>query len=166
MLIERWRNLSAHLPGRIRYLTLVALLLFFIVLLRTAWVCDDAYITLRTIDNLVHGYGLTWNIGERVQTYTHPLWMILLALFYFVTREAFLTTIALSLAVSLAAVALFASKISRSAQAAILGIFVFALSKSFTDFSTSGLENPLSHLLLALFVIAFLKSDTGPRSLD
>ena len=27
--------------------------LFGVVLLRTAWMCDDAYITLRTVDNFV-----------------------------------------------------------------------------------------------------------------
>jgi hypothetical protein len=40
---------------------------------------DDAYITLRTVDNWVNGRGLVWNTAERVQTYTHPLWMLLLS---------------------------------------------------------------------------------------
>jgi len=44
-----------------------------IVFFRTAWVCGDAYITFRTIDNLVHGYGLRWNVDERVQAFTHPV---------------------------------------------------------------------------------------------
>ncbi len=44
---------------------------------------DDAYITLRTVDNFINGYGLTWNISERVQAYTHPLWMFLLSIYIF-----------------------------------------------------------------------------------
>ena len=36
----------------------------------------DALITFRVIDNFVHGYGLRWNIAERVQAYTNPLWML------------------------------------------------------------------------------------------
>ena len=81
----------------------LALLLvaFAVVLLRTTWVCDDAFITLRTIDNLVHGYGLRWNVDERVQSFTHPLWMLLVAAVYFFTREAFYTVSALSLLISL-----------------------------------------------------------------
>ena len=46
---------------------------YAILLVRTAWMCDDAFITLRTVDNFVQGYGLVWNVGERVQVYTHPL---------------------------------------------------------------------------------------------
>jgi hypothetical protein len=43
-----------------------------------AWVSDDAYLTFRTIENFLNGYGLRWNALERVQTYTHPLWMLLM----------------------------------------------------------------------------------------
>src|SRR5579863_7902587 len=60
-----------------------ALVFFFFVLIKNAWLSDDGYITLRTVSNFVHGYGLTWNIDERVQTYTHPLWMFLLSGSYF-----------------------------------------------------------------------------------
>ena len=38
--------------------------LYILVLLQNAWLCDDAFITFRTIDNFVHGYGLTWNVAE------------------------------------------------------------------------------------------------------
>ena len=55
-------------------LLLIALLIFFaFVIIRTAWACDDAYISFRTVDNFVHGYGLTWNIDERVQVFTNPM---------------------------------------------------------------------------------------------
>ena len=37
---------------------------------RTAAVTEDAFITFRVIDNALHGYGLVWNAGERVQPYT------------------------------------------------------------------------------------------------
>ena len=36
---------------------------FLALLLRTAWLSDDGLITLRTVLNLTHGYGLTFNIG-------------------------------------------------------------------------------------------------------
>jgi len=42
---------------RVVTLTLLASI-FVVVLVRTAWVCDDAYITFRTVDNFVHGHGL------------------------------------------------------------------------------------------------------------
>src|SRR5882672_7726441 len=86
---------------------------FGIVLLANAWVVDDAYITFRTIDNFVHGHGLTWNIDERVQTYTHPLWMMVMTVFYAFTGEAFYTSVALNFALTLAAAILAAFHITR-----------------------------------------------------
>jgi hypothetical protein len=43
------------------------------------WICDDAFITLRYVKNFVEGNGLVYNIGERVEGYTHFLWLMLLA---------------------------------------------------------------------------------------
>lgn len=76
-------------------------LIFSFIFIRSAWVVDDAYITFRTIDNFIHGYGLTWNTMERVQVYTHPLWMILITLFSIFTRAYFFTTLTISLLASL-----------------------------------------------------------------
>ena len=36
-----------------------------VVVARSAWLMDDAFITFRTIDNFVHGSGLTWNATEQ-----------------------------------------------------------------------------------------------------
>src|SRR5262245_48696025 len=66
---------------------------FIVVLIRTAWLSDDAFITFRTVDNFIAGYGLRWNVAERVQTYTHPLWMLLVAGAYAITREMYLTVL-------------------------------------------------------------------------
>lgn len=101
---------------------LAALLaLFVVVLVRTAWVSDDAYITFRTIDNFIGGYGLRWNVDERVQAYTHPLWMLLLSAGHAITREPYFTSIALGMACSMAAVALTFWRVAASPQQAILG---------------------------------------------
>jgi len=43
------------------------------VLLTFATTPDDAFITLRYAANLIHGYGLTFNPGQRVQGFTSPL---------------------------------------------------------------------------------------------
>lgn len=141
----------------------ILLALFAAVLVRTAWMSDDAYITLRTVDNFVHGYGLTWNVAERVQAYTHPLWMLVLSAFYFVTRDAYFTTLLISAAVSLAAVGLVVTRVRASWQGCLLAVLGLTLSKAFTDYSTSGLENPLTHLLLVLFFIVLLRDGGGLR---
>ena len=83
----RPEDLAAPVLDTSTFLRVSLLGLFTIVLVRTAWMHDDAYITLRTVDNLVSGFGPRWNVSERVQAYTHPLWMFLLALPYSVTAR-------------------------------------------------------------------------------
>jgi hypothetical protein len=61
-----------------RLLVRLLLALYLLLLVRTAWTSDDAFITLRTVENFLGGDGLTWNTFERVQAYTHPLWMLAL----------------------------------------------------------------------------------------
>ena len=79
-------------------ITGVCLVIFTYVFLANAWIGDDAYITFRVVDNFINGYGLTFNPDERVQAYTHPLWMLLLSAAYAVTSNLFYTTLALSYA--------------------------------------------------------------------
>jgi arabinofuranosyltransferase len=126
------------------------LIAYAAVLIRTAWMCDDAFITLRTVDNFVRGYGLVWNPGERVQAYTHPLWLFVLSAPYAITREPFYTTLALSmlLAIATALLLLWQSRGS-VVRLALVGLLLIG-SKAFVDYSTSGLENPLSYLLLTV----------------
>jgi arabinofuranosyltransferase len=131
----------------------------------TAWVSDDAFITFRSIENFIHGYGLVFNVGERVQTFTHPLWMLLQSLVHALTgwfhppfglNQLFFWNILISLSLSLAAIILYSFKVARSRNMAIWGLLVLILSKAFIDYSTSGLENPLSHLLAVCFFGYFL----------
>ena len=128
-------------------------LLFLLVLLRTAWISDDAAITLRTVLNFINGFGPTFNIDERVQAYTHPLWFFILSLGTLISGNVFYTTFFISITVTVIALLLLLNNISRNHYVLVLiGLAVF-LSKAFVDFSTSGLENPLSHLLLLLAVL-------------
>ncbi|MCL2779504.1 MAG: hypothetical protein FWD73_16050 [Polyangiaceae bacterium] len=40
-------------------------------------VVDDLFISLRYAENLAHGRGAVYNVGERVEGYSGPLWMLL-----------------------------------------------------------------------------------------
>ena len=146
----------------VRLPVLPFLLLFAVLIVRTAWVGDDAQITWRVLENLRDGLGLVWNAGDRVQVYTHPLWMLTLLPFYLLTDELYLTSLGVSAACSLAAVAILARKIALPGWGA-LGVLVLAMSNAFVDYSTSGLENPLSHLLLVLLLAGHMKE--GPPRL-
>ncbi len=135
---------------------------------RTAAVTEDAFITFRVIDNALNGHGLVWNVGERVQPYTHPLWALLLLAAGALTHEQFHTALALSLALTLAATAL----IVRSAAGRITALWsVVALlfSEAFIEYSSAALENALAHALVAALAVAWWRfargadDDTGHR---
>ena len=135
-----------------RAITTAAFAILAIELLRTAWVCDDAYITYRTADNIVQGFGPVWNTTERVQGFTHPLWLAVFTAAYAMTREAYYTGIALGAALSLGALMFLSRRIARTPWALVIAVTALVSSKAFVDFSTAGLENPLSHLLVLVFL--------------
>jgi len=142
--------------GAERWLVVGALAVYLTLVLRTAWVTDDAFISLRTVDNFLHGYGLRWNVSERVQAYTHPLWLFALIGVNALWHDPFYSTLALSITTSVGAVALVAFGLGRTAVQAVFAVTMLAFSRAFVDFSTSGLENPLSHLLLGAFAWIYL----------
>ena len=146
--------------GRTRLTVTGALVaLFLVVLVRTAWVCDDAFITFRTVDNFLNGFGLRWNTAERVQSFTHPLWLLLYAVPYAVTGDPYATSIWLSIVVSMLAFGV-AIWTAQDLWMAIAGALLLMSSRAFVDYSTSGLENPLTHLLLAAFATAWSRRET------
>jgi arabinofuranosyltransferase len=126
-----------------------------VILVRTAWLSELSYLTLRTIEHAANGYGLRWNINERVQAFDHPLWMLLLLGGRLLIGESYYTTLVLSLTVSAATVVLVLSSAGGPAGV-VLGAVLLSMSWSFVTFSTSGLEGPLAHLLIVLFCLAWL----------
>jgi arabinofuranosyltransferase len=146
----------------VRGLSSVILALFAVVVIHAAWLSDDAYITFRVVENAVNGLGLTWNPAERVQGYTHPLWLFALMAGRLVTGELYYSAIWLSVALSVAAVALIAFRL-RPGIAAGLGVLILTLSRAFVDYATSGLENPLTHLLLAAFLVVYFAAEPSDR---
>jgi arabinofuranosyltransferase len=133
----------------------VLIVAFAILVTRRAWLSDDAYITFRTVDNLVNGYKFTWNTIERVQAYTHPFWMLVLSAANFLSGEMFFTSIYLSVVISVVGVSILSLRIANTSPTAIMSVVVLSLSSAFVDYSTSGLENPLTHFLMVLFALIY-----------
>lgn len=127
---------------------LIALVLIAATVLRFAWITDDALITVRQALNLSHGWGWGFNIGERVQAYTHPLWFGLVTVAGSVTDAWAVAPILLGLGCSTGAAAVILWS-ARTMPRIILGAALLLLSNAFIEYSTSGLENGLSFLLLA-----------------
>jgi arabinofuranosyltransferase len=154
------RALRRHAPA----LVIVALaLLLAAVVLRTAWVSDDAFITFRTVDNALNGAGLRWNPAERVQTYTHPLWMLLLLAATAISGNPYLSSVGLSVALTAGAVALVLRNAQWRAGPSVFALVALTWSSAFVDYSTSGLENALSHALLGLLLASCSDVTKGRR---
>lgn len=133
------------------------LVLALIMLIRTAWIGDDAAITMRTVLNFINGYGPTFNIDERVQAYTHPLWFLLISAFSLIFGNPFYVTLVLSIVASVLVFWLLLSQ-ATNFYAGLLATMILLLSKAYIDFSASGLENPLSHLLMISSIILGYKA--------
>lgn len=142
------------------------LLALAVVLLLSAWLCDDAYITFRSVENLLAGNGPRWNVLDRVQSFTHPLWMFLISAVRAVTGEVYYSSLFTSLLISLAAVVALLRLAVQGARTAPLILLVLLFSRSFIDYSTSGLENPLAHLLVVLLYGVWLKCERKPSDGD
>ncbi|MCC7009975.1 MAG: hypothetical protein IT184_14305 [Acidobacteria bacterium] len=145
-----------------RLLAALVVIVFAAVLVRTAWIGDDMLISLRAVLNVTHGFGLTYNIAERVQAFTHPLWVLLVTLAYLVGGNLLLGTLALAGALSVAVVWLVLTRATTAAQAAAAGV-VLLFSNAFVDYSTSGLENPLSHALIVALVLGAMRAEHCDR---
>ncbi len=125
---------------------LIAALL--LLALKCAWVCDDAYITFRVVENLWSGNGLRWNIDERVQAYTNPLWLAAVAAARGLSGEVYFTSIALGVAFTALTALRLVTRAATSSANSALALAILMGSKAIVDFSTSGLENPLLHFAL------------------
>jgi len=65
-----------------KYLLILFLALILTILHQSIffrWTCDDSFISFRYSENLSKGYGLVFNIGEKVEGYSNFLWVIILA---------------------------------------------------------------------------------------
>jgi len=134
-----------------RFLTLVrvgAVIALFGVITSLAWLSDDALITIRTALNAVNGYGPDFNIDERVQAFTHPLWFGLLWLAGWFTGQWMLVPMLLGIIFSTTAAVLIFWNTSVPSRI-IVGGFALMTSNAFVEYSTSGLENSLAYLLIA-----------------
>ena len=125
--------------------------LFLFVFLKNAWVADDAYIAFRSVEQLFAGHGARWNIDERVQVFTSPLWFGLLSLLRIITSNLFLVAISLS-ALCCGAMLMFARRMIDDDLRWMLFVLLITGCWCVMDFSSSGLENSLLYALLSAFI--------------
>ncbi|MBY0408118.1 MAG: hypothetical protein K2Q01_10535, partial [Rickettsiales bacterium] len=159
--MKRFRHLSTKAQRRAVWALWLAASLYILL---SSWVSEDAYITLRVVDNFFRGYGLRWNVHERVQVYTHPLWLLLHIPLRVFIPNLFIVSIVLNFVATAAALFVTLYFLPRRLSVTVLAFFVpMWASKAFFDYSSSGLENGLFYVLYAAFGIVCLRFSAHPR---
>jgi arabinofuranosyltransferase len=103
---------------------------------------DDAYISLRYINQWLAGNGLVYNIGERVEGYSNFLWIVLLGLSALSGLDPVFAARLWGIGFSIATLLLVYLFVRRLPFALLSPLFL-ALSAPFAMWTVGGLENPL-----------------------
>lgn len=144
---------------QLRIRQFVAVLLFACFYTLNAYVCDDAFMIFRSVDNALNGVGLTWNSNERVQVFTGPLYTLLLLIAYLPSwffraqydpTSLYLTALFLGFVVSAVGI-WYQARFCRSCTECVVGLLLLFSSQAFVPFTSSGLETPLTLTLVTLF---------------
>ena len=159
--------------------------LFAVLAWSRMWTSEDAFIYFRVVDQLLAGNGPVFNVGERVEAYTGPLWLGFLALARAVAPGGIALewmSVAIGLALSvggLLAAVLAARRLwspppwTRAGSPGVLlvplGALVVAALPAFWDYATSGLETSLVFAwlggsFLALVAVGLPAGGEGSRS--
>ena len=149
---------------------LVALIALHVLhVLRYNFVSDDAFISLRYAANLLAGHGLVFNLGERVEGFTSPLWTLLLAGFGACGFDLLEAARALGLLCSILTLPTtywLARQCGAAPLTALIAPALLAFNGSFACWAASGMETALFvGLIAAAFAAALAGSYWASASL-
>jgi hypothetical protein len=153
-----------RVPGRGEmWIVAAALLVFGLIAVSLAMPAEeDAFIYYRYAWNWAHGHGLVFNLGDPVEGFSGPIWMLVLALLARAGFDLPRTAPALGIlcgAATLAATWLLARAAALSRFGRLAPVVVLALSAPFIVWSRSGLETPFYSLAIAVACGAYLASE-------
>jgi arabinofuranosyltransferase len=133
------------------------------------WVDEDAFINFRIIDNLLAGHGFVFNLGERVEVDSDPLWVLTLTGLHEVVP--FMAIEWLSVVVGLVCTAGGFLTGGRAVQRLAaprtdstvlpLGLTIVSVVAGVWEFSTSGLEMSMVFLWLGSSFLLLVRLEAG-----
>ena len=151
------REASQWLPILFATLAMAPVLGLLIDGITVRWSDEDAFINFRIVRNLLAGDGLVFNLGERVEAGTSPLWLALLALAGAVHLPLEATAVYGGIALAVLGVFFAIDAAARAtsapdstlatrlqAPALPVGAAIFATIPVAWDYASSGLETGLS----------------------
>jgi arabinofuranosyltransferase len=136
------------------------------------WVQEDAFINFRIIDNLLAGHGPVFNVGERVEGYSDPLWVFSVAGLHEVL--SFMTLEWLTVWLGLAGTATGVILAGRATQRLVgrrdegvtlpVGLLIFSVVAGVWEFATSGLEMGMAFCWVGLSFWLLVRTEERRRS--
>lgn len=126
-----------------------------------SWLVDDAFISFRYAQQFIHGNGLVFNIGERVEGYTNFLWTMVLAAIMAIGGDPVVVAPILTLALAFVSVILtvaLGQRILSAPWSGMAGLLV-AVSGPFLLYTSrgSGMETALFSALTLASLLALTK---------
>lgn len=166
---NRWRQVVPQDPLHAGILLGLALAAVGHQLVLVEWYIEDAAISFAYAKHFAMGEGLVPYIGgERVEGYSNPLWVLLLAPFELVKINAFIAAKFLA-AVFAACTIPIVYHIAKYAlpdhnrHAPLIAPVVLAGSAQFAIWGASGLENSLFNVLLAMGILQIIREANTRR---
>jgi hypothetical protein len=123
---------------------------------------DDAFISMRYAENLARGVGPVFNPGERVEGYSTPLWVALLAILAWLPGDLLLPSKLLSSAAFLACGILLLRRLLREGINPLPAAFLYLGSVPLFVWGVSGMETTLFACLLLLWAFAVAEPEPDP----
>jgi hypothetical protein len=137
---------------------------------KSEWGLDDAYISYRYAENLVHGEGLVFNHGERVEGYSNFLYVLAVAPAFWVTDRdgVYFFSVLLNILCALGALWLFSEYLRRrlGERSALAGSLLFALCLPLWAAVAGGLETCLVLLISVAIWVWAERLAAGPTRRD
>lgn len=134
---------------------------------REWWITDDALITFRYLDNLAAGLGLVYNPGERLEAFSSPLFVALLAPARLLGANLFVAAAALGLMFALVELGLLTALLGRFGGvplAAIVAGVLFAGDRIVQVWATGGLETSSYAALVSASLLCTIVQLRGETS--
>ena len=126
---------------------------------------DDAMISMRYAYNLAHGLGPVWNAGERVEGYTNPLWVGIMALVHFLPIELNQTSLYIQilgasfLTLNLVFIKKIVEHFTDDLLAMLSAVALTAFYAPLNSFGLLGMEVSLLALVISAVIWLVLKSE-------
>lgn len=147
---DRLRQLELLRPS-----SLILTAVYLLLALDHIWVTEDAFITFRSVENLWTGGGPNFNRNIRVESFSHPLWFLILSVLR-IGGESLLGPLSALTGIAFATLGLwFATSAALCRKQGVdnqfpFGSLMICALPPFWDFASSGLETGLTFFWIGL----------------